>query len=123
VGGKAAKILSLAAFVVTSVYAVESPLPTTAPFSPHIQDPQELALALRSTDTVQALHLLWSFGCSPQNADSIEVVQRAWDTRESVAANAATRDPVVRALMAKCLVEHWSGYRSGRPEDASIEMW
>jgi len=95
VGSKAAKILGLVAFVVTSAYAVESPLPATVPFSPHIQDPQELAVALRSTDAAQAAHLLSSFGCGQQNAASIEVVQRAWGERESVATNAAAHDPVV----------------------------
>jgi hypothetical protein len=47
------------------------------------------------------------------------VVERAWDRRDA-ASGAATRDPVVRAVMAKCLAERWSRFYSPQPRDLPI---
>jgi len=75
---------------------------------------------LQSTDAKQAARLLWRFGCGPQNEDWTEVVQRVWEGRDSAPPGAATHDPVVRALMAKCLVEPWSRFRSTQPSELPI---
>ena len=108
------------AAAVGSPAAVDPPVARTPAFSPRAQDPRELEQALYSTDAKQAARLLAGFGCSPLNADSSEVVKRAWDGRDSTAADGATRDPVVRAWMAKCLAEQWSLFRATQPSDASI---
>jgi hypothetical protein len=101
--------------------AVIDPVADAAPHAaPHFQDPQELERALLSTDAKLAAHLFWQFGCAPWNEDSTEVVKRAWETRDSAPANSATRDPDVRALMAKCLVERWSRFKPEEPGDAPI---
>ena len=87
---------------------------------PHIQDPQELEHALHSTDAKVAAHLFWQFGCAPWNEESTAVVKRAWDRRDSAPPDSVTCDPMVRVLMAKCLVERWSRFKPEEPGDAPI---
>jgi hypothetical protein len=100
--------------------AVGSPAAITPPAGPRVQDVKELEQILQSTDAKQAARLLWQFGCGPHRADWTEVVQRAWEGRDSAPPDVATRDPVVRTLMAKCLVEPWSRFRSTQPSDLPI---
>ena len=97
--------------------------PTTAvtPYpGPRVQDVKELEQDLQSTDATQAARLLWRFECGPHVADWTAVVQRAWDRRDSASPDATTRDPVVRALMAKCLAEPWSRFRATQPSDLPV---
>jgi len=87
---------------------------------PRIQDPQELEHALRSSDAELAKHLFRQFGCGPWNDDSIEVVKRAWEERDVAPAGSATRDPVVRTLLAGCLVGRMSRFKPLETADAPI---
>jgi hypothetical protein len=105
---------------VGSPAAVEPMAPATPHAGPRVQDVKELEQLLQSTDNARAARMLWQFGCGPHNPDWTGVVQRAWEGRDSAPPDVATRDPVVRALMAKCLVEPWSRFRSIQPSDLPI---
>jgi len=86
-----------------------------------VQDPKELERALLAQDRAEAVHLFARFSCANYgNSESAEVVRRAWELRDSSSATGATRDPVVRTLMAKCLVTTWPRFRSLEPGDAPV---
>jgi hypothetical protein len=48
--------------------------------------------------------LFWRGGCAFNN-EAVDVVQHEWELRDSAGASGALEDPVVRALMAKCIAE------------------
>jgi len=116
--------LFLAGFSCLSAFAlppvVEPRAATPAPFKPQVQDPQELERVLNSSDSAQAVRLLSHMGCGPPNAASVEVVERAWQRRESASPDSTTRDPVVTAWMAKCLAERWPQFSSRQPGDEPV---
>jgi hypothetical protein len=88
---------------------------------PPTQDPRELEQALLAADPAEAARLFWRFGCaSSNNSESAEVVRHAWELRDSSGATGATRDPVVRTLMAKCLAETWPRFRPIEPGDEPV---
>jgi hypothetical protein len=85
------------------------------------QDPRELEQALLADDPREAAHLFWRFSCANySNSESAEVVRQAWELRDSAGATGATRDPVARTLMAKCLAEAWPRFRPIEPGDAPV---
>jgi hypothetical protein len=86
---------------------------------PHIQDPRDLEQALLDANSVEATRLFWQFSCA-NNFESAEVVRHAWELRDSSGATGATRDPVVRTLMAKCLAEAWPRFRPIESDDAPV---
>jgi hypothetical protein len=57
-----------------------------------------------SSDPTQAKRLFWRGGCAFNN-EAVDVVQHEWELRDSAGASGALEDPVVRALMAKCIAE------------------
>jgi hypothetical protein len=86
-----------------------------------VQDPKELERALLAQDPAEAVHLFGRFSCGNyNNSESAEVVRRAWELRDSSGATGATRDPVVRTLMAKCLVATWPRFRPLEPGDVPV---
>src|SRR3984885_9696238 len=86
-----------------------------------VQDPKELERALLAQDPAEAVHLFGRFSCANYgNSESAEVVRRAWELRDSSSATGATRDPVVRTLMAKCLAATWPRFRPLEPGDAPV---
>jgi hypothetical protein len=87
--------------------------------SPPTQDPQELEQALLASNPAEATRLFWRFNCT-NNEESAEVVRHAWELRDSSGATGATQDPVVRALMAKCLPQAWPRFRPIEPGDAPV---
>jgi hypothetical protein len=94
--------------------------PAAARLAP-VQDPKELERALLAQDPAEAVHLFGRFSCANYgNSESAEVVRRAWELRDSSSATGATRDPVVRTLMAKCLAATWPRFRPLEPGDAPV---
>jgi hypothetical protein len=86
------------------------------------QDPRELERALLADDPREAAHLFWRFSCANySNSESAEVVRQAWELRDSSGATGATRDPVVRTLMAKCLSEFKPRFTPMKPDDAPVQ--
>ena len=94
--------------------------PAAARLAP-VQDPKELERALLAQDPAEAVHLFGRFSCANYgNSESAEVVRRAWELRDSSGAAGTTLDPVVRTLMAKCLVATWPRFRPMEPGDAPV---
>jgi hypothetical protein len=88
---------------------------------PVTQEPKEIEAALLAADPGEAARLLWRFSCANYgNDDSVEVVRRAWARRASGSATGATRNPLVRTLMAKCLAEYKPRFAPSAPEDAPV---
>jgi hypothetical protein len=57
--------------------------------------------------------------CSP-NDEAAEVVRHAWELRDSAGASGATKNPVVRTLMAKCLAEYKPRFTPLEAADAPV---
>jgi S1-C subfamily serine protease len=81
--------------------------------------PGNITAALICPDKALAMRALDEAGCFLPNSLEAMEVRRIWLRRESLAADAAGRDPVVQALMANCLVESVRDVGALGPAEAS----
>jgi hypothetical protein len=81
--------------------------------------PGSVTAALSCPDKALAMQALDEAGCFLPNSPGAMEVRRIWLRRESLAPDAAGRDPVVQAFMANCLVESTRGSGSLGPAEAS----
>lgn len=107
----------------TSAHGVEDPIASTKS-TEAIQAcatsiPGSLTASLVCSDKAAAMRQLDEAGCFVANAPAAQEVRSVWRDRESLAADAAGRDPVVQAFMAQCLVEAFAQSHPPDPEDVS----
>jgi hypothetical protein len=67
--------------------------------------PGTLTESLTCADKAEAIRRLVGGSCLSANTTSVTEVRKVWRDLASLSANAAARDPIVQALMAKCLVD------------------
>jgi hypothetical protein len=81
--------------------------------------PGSMTEALGCPDKGQAMRALDASACfSPNSQEAIEL-RRVWLSRESLAVDAAARDPVVQTFMANCIVGPSRGVGALSPREAS----
>ena len=64
-----------------------------------------LAETLHSSNLKKAVSLLYQVSCLPGDSPSVQEVRRAWRERDSTFYANALRSPLVRTLLAKCVIE------------------
>jgi hypothetical protein len=81
--------------------------------------PGSLTASLVCADKAEAMRQLDVAGCVAANSPATVEVRSVWHSRESLAVDAAGRDPLVQAFMAQCLVEAFARSHPPDPEDVS----
>lgn len=89
-----------------------SPKPVMLPGAPDAANTREALTAASRADAVKTLLAL---RCSADTTGASHEMLRAWRDRDSAHATAITRDPLVRAIMARCIL--WSGPESGESQE------
>jgi hypothetical protein len=84
-----------------------------------IAGPGSVTAALSCPDRALAMQALDEAGCFLPHSPGATEVRRIWLGRESLAADAAGRDPVVQAFIANCLVESIRDVGAVGPAEAS----
>lgn len=81
----------------------------TIPSPPPRQDDPpsaaQLRVTLASADPKSAHQPLLDARCTPANADVVAEMRRAWDERGSPRASATVQDPLIQAVIARCLIQ------------------
>lgn len=77
---------------------------------------------LASTNVREARDKLWKLRCLPGEKDTLDVVRKAWQHRDSSARDSVTRDLNVRVLLARCLADASAASKSGMPAAAVEEL-
>jgi hypothetical protein len=91
--------------------AVVSPNLPMLPGAPDASKTRDALTAKTRADAVKTLLVL---RCSSDTSGALDEILRAWQDRDSPRAAPNTRDPLVRAIMAKCIL--WSNPHSGASE-------
>jgi hypothetical protein len=99
-----------------SVIAIAMDLPPVTKFRPQSSNLAQVRSALDSPDPKRSLQALLDLLCNAENADAVGEMRRAWRERDSPGATGAVRDPVVQAVIARCLIEVDSRTASERAE-------
>jgi hypothetical protein len=81
------------------------------PMLPGAPDAAKTREALTTQTRADAVKTLLVLRCSPDTTGAVDEILRAWQDRDSPRAAPNTRDPLVRAIMAKCIL--WSDPHSG----------
>jgi hypothetical protein len=76
-------------------------------------DVNQIRNALNSSDVAGAIHLMVQLHCATDLPDHVSEIRRFWNARNSPGAAAPSRNAVIQALMAQCLIE---GQVDGTPK-------
>jgi hypothetical protein len=101
-----------------SVIAKAMNLPPVTEFHKQSSNAIQVKAALESPDPKRALQVLLDLSCNAENSDAIGEMRQAWRDRHSPAATETVRDPVIQAVIARCLIEVDARLQSDRVEIA-----
>jgi hypothetical protein len=93
-------------------------LPPVTEFRRQSSNAIRVKAALESPDPKQALQVLLDLSCNAENSDAVGEMRQAWRDRISPAATGTVRDPVVQAVIARCLIEVDARLQSDKVEMA-----
>ncbi len=92
--------------------AIESPKPTMLPGAPNAA---QIRKALTAPIKADALKPLLALRCSADTTGAVDEIIRAWRDRDSASATSVTHDPVIQAIMARCIL--WSSADSAESQE------
>jgi hypothetical protein len=101
-----------------SVIAKAMNLPPVTEFRKQSSNATQVKAALESPDPKRALQVLMDLSCNAENSDAVAEMRQAWRVRHSPAATGTVRDPVVQAVIARCLIEVDARLQSDKVEMA-----
>jgi hypothetical protein len=87
-----------------------------------IRSAHDIEGILASTNVREAREVLWRPRCTANEKDVLDVVQKAWQHRDSSLRDSVTRDSNVRVLMARCLADASVASKSRVPAAAVEEL-
>jgi hypothetical protein len=93
-------------------------LPSVTEFRRQSSNATQVKAALESPDPKRALQVLLDLSCNAENSDAVGEMRQAWRDRISPAATGTVRDPVVQAVIARCLIEVDARLQSDKVEMA-----
>ena len=101
-----------------SVIAKAMTLPPVTEFRQQRSSANQVKTALESPDPKGALQVLLDLSCNAQNSDAVAEMRQAWRDRLSLAATGTVRDPIIQAVIARCLIQVDARLQSDRVEIA-----
>jgi len=101
-----------------SVIAKAMTLPPVMEFRNQSSNAIQVKAALESPDPKRAVQVLLDLSCNAENSDAVAEMRQVWRGRHSPAATGTVRDPVIQAVIARCLIKVDARLQSDRVEIA-----
>jgi hypothetical protein len=101
-----------------SVITEATNVPPVTEFGKQSSNAIQVKTALELLAPKRALQVLLDLSCDDENIGAVAEMRQAWHDRNSPAATGTVRDPIIQAVIARCLIEIDSRVQSDRVEIA-----